>query len=120
MSKIVLLSAPCESTGHPSVCSEPASGTVSETNTSTSVKINGTVVANHADEMYFPSHGHSVTPKGACTSYQTHSIVPSDTGGISINGNRVMQKGDTQTDPGSGGTATITGIGNNHSVTIHD
>jgi len=119
MSKIALLSAPCEATGHPSVCTEPANGSVTEGNTSTSVRINGTVVANHADEMFFPSHGHAVTPTGACTDYQTHSLVPSDTGGISINDKRVMQKGDTQTDPGSGGTATIVGIGNQHAVTIN-
>jgi uncharacterized Zn-binding protein involved in type VI secretion len=119
MSKIAVLSAPCEATGHPSVCTEPANGTVTEGNTSTSVRINGTTVANHADEMFFPSHGHDVSPLGACTNYQTHSLVPSDTGGISINDNRVMQEGDTQTDPGSGGTATIIGTGQAHQVVIN-
>lgn len=120
MSKVVLISAPCESTGHPSLCTEPASGTVTETNASTSVRINGTVVANHNDSMHFPSHGHSTDAVPSCTDYKTHDIVPSNTGGISINQKRVMQNGDTQTDPGSGGTATIIGTGEQHSVMIHD
>jgi len=84
------------------------------------VRINGTVVANHNDSMHFPSHGHSTDAVPSCTDYQTHDIVPSNTGGISINKKRVMQNGDTQTDPGSGGTATIIGTGEQHSVMIHD
>lgn len=121
MSEIVLLGAQCESTGHPSLCTEPASGTVTENNTSTSVSINGTVVANHGDSMNFPSHGHNVAGDPLqCVDYQTHNLTPSQTGGMKINGKRVMQNGDTQTDPGSGGTATIIESGGNSSVIIHD
>jgi len=120
MSEVVLLGAPCESTGHPSLCTEPATGTVTENNTSTAVRINGTVVANHNDSMHFPSHGHGVNIDDECVNYQIHNLTPSQSGGIRINGKRVMQNGDTQTDPGSGGTATIIESGGNSSVTIHD
>jgi len=120
MSEVVLLGAPCESTGHPSLCTEPATGTVTENNISTAVRINGTVVANHNDSMHFPSHGHGTNDEPVCVNYQTHNLTPTQTSDVKINGKRVMQNGDTQTDPGSGGTATIIESGGNSSVTIHD
>jgi hypothetical protein len=74
MVEYVLDGAPAEAYGHPSVCSEPAPGTVTDTSP---VTYNGTPIATQQDgTIDFDSHGHSTTDTGSCTDYQTHSVTP--------------------------------------------
>lgn len=117
MVKYALIGAPAEASGHPSVCSEPASGTVEGNST---VTYNGTAIAN-ADTatIEFGSHGHSTDVTGACTDYTTHSITPdtvSETVTYNGKGFFLTQDG-VATDPGTGGSVDITASGSNETVT---
>lgn len=117
MVKFALIGAPAEASGHPSVCSEPASGTVEGDAT---VTYNGTPIAN-ADTatIEFGNHGHGTTIDGSCTDYTTHSIVPStvsDTVTYNGKGFFLTQDG-VASDPGTGGSVDITASGSNKTVT---
>lgn len=113
---LALVGAACEATGHPSVCTEPAPGTIQDADSSAPITVDGTPVADHGDRMHFPSHGHAVDEKGNCINYQTHDLIPDQTPPITVNGNAVMRVGDSTTDP-SGGTASIVGAGGNAALT---
>jgi uncharacterized Zn-binding protein involved in type VI secretion len=117
MVKYALIGAPAEALGHPSVCSEPASGTVEGDST---VTYNGTAIAN-ADTatIEFDSHGHSTDADGNCTSYSTHSITPetvSETVTYNGKGFFLTQDG-VDSDPGTGGSVNITASGSNDTIT---
>lgn len=117
MPPYVLTGAPAESFDHPSVCSEPASGTVTD---ETPISYNGTPIVTQQDgTIEFDSHGHDTTPTGSCTGYESHSITPvkvSDS--VTYNGYGVCIVTDSvATDPGSGGTVDITNSGGNSAVT---
>lgn len=121
--KVVLIGASCEATGHPSSCTEPAPGTVENTDGNDTITLNGKPLADHGDKMHFPSHAHKysdINSDGAkeCHDNQSHDLVPDQNPVISIDGNPVMRVADSTTDPGSGGTAEIKDSGGN-SVISH-
>lgn len=122
MSKIVLLGAPCETTGHPPQCQEPVSGSTEDGDDETSVTINGTPVMTRGDLMKFGSHAHTyVEPTeeepGGCEGFSSHNITPTETHSLTINGKSIVHVGDSGSDPGSGGTASILDSGGNTAVT---
>ena len=117
MPPYVLTGAPAEAFGHPGACSEPASGTVTD---ETPITYNGTPITTQQDGVVeFDSHGHSTTPLGACTDYQSHSITPVEVSdSVTYNGYGVCIVTDgVATDPGSGGSVDITSSGGNSAVT---
>lgn len=117
MPAYVLDGAPAEAFGHPSVCSEPAPGTVTD---DTPITYNGTPIATQQDgTIEFDSHGHDTTPLGACTAYESHSIPPVTVSeSVTYNGAGVCIVTDAvATDPGSGGDVDITASGGNTAVT---
>ena len=109
--KLALVGASCEASGHPSVCGETASGAVQDADNAAPVTVDGTGIATHGDRMHFQSHGHAVAPLGGCIDYQTHDLIPDQSPPITVDGNPVMRVGDSTTDPGSGGTASIVDAG---------
>ncbi|RKS83328.1 hypothetical protein BDK61_2671 [Haloarcula quadrata] len=113
-----VIGAPTEANGHPSACSEPATGSVESTDDAP-LSIEGADVATHAAAvMHFPSHGHATDPMGNCIDYQTHDLTPDQDHLLTVNGEPVMCVDDSTTDPGSGGTATITDHGGNEILTV--
>jgi len=121
--KIATIGASCEASGHPSECEATVSGSVEDADGETGVTINGTPVATHGDSMEFGSHAHDyVDTDGdgkadSCADFVSHSLTPDSSSSFTVNGEPVMHKGDSTTDPGSGGTAEITGSGDNDGVT---
>ena len=114
MQKIyAVIGADCSATGHPGACTEPAPGTLQNSDGESPLTIDGVAVADHGDEMFFPSHGHDVDEQGNCIAYQEHSLTPDQESPWTIDGRPLMAKGDSTTDPGSGGTATIDSAGQN-------
>jgi hypothetical protein len=111
MTRVSLIGDPCEATGHPPQCTEPAPGTVEGVGSILSV--NGTSVysADSAD-MVFGSHAHSYSTDKGCFDVQSHSLDPDQSHILSVNGTTVQAVGDSTTDPGSGGTASITSTSN--------
>ncbi len=117
-SKLVLIGAGVESTGHPSQCTEPAPGTV---NGSSNITVNGTGIYDKGNaDVNIPTHAHSyIPPPGpGCTSKSAHTIDQDPTHSITVNGKTMYVKSDTGTDPGSGGTVSFTGTGGNSSITL--
>jgi len=102
----------CEAYDHPSECSEPAPGSVSqyqsETNSVTVTNANGdsSRLACEADaNLKFPSHAHDHDAINGCHEKNDHTLIPDKTStSVTINGSPVFV-GDTSiaTDPGSGG-----------------
>lgn len=117
MSSIALVGANCEAEGHPTECTEPATGSVSSTS-SNSVTINGTdVYVQDRANMHFDSHAHDHDNTNGCHDMQSHDIDPDDTHSVTINGQPVFEVGDATTDPVTGGTADVIDSGGNSSVT---
>jgi len=115
---VALVGAPCEADGHPSSCSEPAPGTVEETAASP-LSIKGVDVASHGTAvLHFPSHAHDYSEEDGCIAMQSHDLTPDQEHLLTVNGTSVMHVGDSTTDPGSGGTAEITGHGGNELLTV--
>jgi len=111
MTHLSLIGDPCEATGHPSECTEPAPGEVEGPGSFLSV--NGVNVYSGATaEMTFDPHAHSYSIDKGCYDLQSHSLDPDQTHILSINGSPVYAVGDSTTDPGSGGTASITSTSN--------
>lgn len=120
MIEFTLIGAPAEATGHPSECSEPASGTVAGSST---VTYNGTAIANtETSTIEFDSHGHDTDDEDNCTDFQSHSIVPDDVSEtVLYNGSGFFHTEDgVATDPGSGGSVSITSSGGNETITEAD
>lgn len=118
MSELVLLGANCEATGHPGECGAVASGTTQDADGDTSVTINGVPVMTHGDVMHFGSHAHAYEgDPPACTSYSSHDLTPDQTHAVTVNGQSIVHVGDSTTDPGSGGTASVVDSGGNSAVT---
>lgn len=66
--------------------------------------------------MDFPSHAHQYSDVDSdgtdeCHDMQSHSLDPDQTHSVTVNGDPVFLDGDSTADPGSGGTASITGAG---------
>jgi uncharacterized Zn-binding protein involved in type VI secretion len=107
-----LIGDPCKAEGHPTACTEPANGTIENTNSDAPLTVDGVVVADHGDGMVFPSHGHAVDADGNCINYQSHTLVPDQTPPWTIDGRPLMRVGDDTTDPTSGGRAYISSTAN--------
>lgn len=103
------IGASCEATGHPTECTEPAPGTVENTDNTSILTVNGSDIATRDDRMVFGSHAHEYTPPlgPGCTDFQSHSLQTDQIHPLSIDGTSVMCRDDTTTDPGSGGTASV-------------
>lgn len=100
----------CEASGHPSSCTEPAPG---EVEASGKLTLNGKAIASHDDVMHFDSHAHEYSDinsdgSNECHNFQSHDLVPDQSPAFSHNGEPIMRVGDDTSDPGSGGTASIT------------
>lgn len=126
MTSIVLVGANCEATGHPTECTEPAPGAVTSTSSS-SLSINGTdIYSEDTADMHFDSHAHSYIDTNAdgipdtCSDMQSHDLDPDQSHSITLNSTPIYLVGDSTTDPGSGGTATILDSGGNSTVTINN
>jgi uncharacterized Zn-binding protein involved in type VI secretion len=113
--KLALDGAPCEASGHPSSCQEPAPGSVDAPDTTFTV--NDVQVGSHGGSMFFPSHAHTYTSESGCTDHQSHSLDPDETPSFTLNGEPVYRVADSTTDPVSGGVAEIVGPGTGHEVT---
>lgn len=115
---VALLGAPCEADGHPSQCTEPAPGTVEETDASL-LSVGGVDVASHGTAvMHFPGHSHDYNEEDGCIAVQSHDLTPDQDALLTVNGEPVMCVGDSAADPGSGGTAEITDHGGNEVLTV--
>ncbi|QBI90033.1 hypothetical protein ChaoS9_130 [Halobacterium phage ChaoS9] len=115
---IALAGAPCEADGHPSECTEPATGTVESTDESL-LSVEGVDVGTHGTAvLHFPSHAHDYNEEDGCIALQSHDLTPDQEHLLTINGASVMLDGDSTTDPGSGGTAEIIDHGGNEVLTV--
>lgn len=106
MTKLAINGTECEADSHPSNCGAVVQGSCQDSNSFT---INGTPVATHGGSMHFDSHAHAYNETDGCHDYQSHDLVPDESPSFTHNGNPVMRVGDSTTDPGSGGTADISG-----------
>ena len=114
------IGANCEATGHPAECTATAPGSLDSTSHCI-VSVEGTDVGSHGtSDMHFPSHGHDTETDSegnvSCVDYQTHDIDPDDTHIVRVEGTPVVFEGDSTTDPGSGGTASVVDAGGNSIV----
>jgi uncharacterized Zn-binding protein involved in type VI secretion len=107
-----LVGSPCLAEGHPSSCTEPAPGTIENTDNNSPLTVDGSVIADHGDKMFFPSHAHKYSDidgdgSKECHDMQSHELVPDQNPPWTVNGRPLMQVGNDTTDPGSGGRAYI-------------
>jgi uncharacterized Zn-binding protein involved in type VI secretion len=106
-----LVGSDCEADGHPSECQEPAPGTIQNTDSNAPLTVDGTVVADHGDDMHFDSHAHDTGTDSdgntTCTDTQSHDLTPDQINPWTIDGRSLILVGDSTTDPGSGGTAEV-------------
>ena len=119
MSEPAVIDASCEANGHPTSCTEPAPGTVTNTtNHNVTITAAGTtreIATIDSADMYFSSHAHKYSDTDddgdkECHQNQSHSIDP-DTGNpnITIDGSPIyLVENNVTTDPGSGGPVDIT------------
>lgn len=103
-----------EASGHPTECTEPASGSVNGGASSVTVTDSGgntKALATVADSSVdFPSHSHDYSESEGCHDMQSHSIDPDTvSSSVSVNGSAVYIVGDVGTDPTTGGTVSISG-----------
>lgn len=123
MLTIAVHGAACEADGHPTECSEPATGSVEDADDATNVTVNGVPLADHGDVMNFPSHAHAYEDtdgdgvKDSCTQLSSHDLTPDNTPALTVDGQPVMRVGDATTDPGSGGVAQIVDSGGSSAIT---
>lgn len=118
MSDFVLIGASAEAFGHPSSCTEPASGSVA-TEGSSSVTINGTAVATTATaDLSFASHSHDYSTSEGCHQNSSHTLDPDTvSSSVTINGNPLyIAEDNVASDPISGGNINIIDAGGNTSV----
>lgn len=101
-----LVGATCKADGHPSACTEPATGSIQDDGNQP-LTVDGTAVADHGDDMHFDSHGHDTDAGDNCIDYQSHDLTPDQTPPWEVDGRPLMQAGNDTTDPDSGGTAWI-------------
>ncbi len=105
--------------GHPSNCTEPALGSVSqyesETNnvTVTNATDSSSRFATRADaNLYLPSHAHDHSVLQGCHEDQSHYLLPdkdSDASSVTVNQSPIFINGDSvTTDPTSGGRVSLT------------
>lgn len=97
-----------EASGHPSECTEPATGSIS-TSDETGTTSNDNIVLNkNNSSLDFPSHGHDTDGDGNCTDDQSHNLTPDiEETGLRLNGENVLITGTIQnTDPVTNGSIT--------------
>jgi len=102
-----LIGSPCKANGHPSACTEPATGTIQNSDSNSPLTVDGTVVADHGDDMHYPSHGHDTDDEDNCIDFQTHDLTPDQSPPWTIDGRPLILVGNDTTDPGSGGRAYV-------------
>jgi len=102
-----LISSSCLANGHPTDCTEPAPGTLQNSDGNDPITVDGTVVADHGDDMHYPSHGHDTDDEGNCTDYQVHQLTPDQSPPWTVDGRPLILVGNDTTDPGSGGRAWV-------------
>lgn len=127
MTDVVTLGNTVEAFGHPTNCTEPATGSVSqkgsETNGVTITNASGTTsrLASVADaELVVSSHAHDYSSTEGCHDTASHALSPDSSevsSSLSIDGSPVMLAGAAvTTDPKSGGDVKIA-TGSNNSIT---
>lgn len=107
-----LIGDDCLADGHPTSCQEPAPGTIQNNDNNTPLTVDGTVVADHGDDMYYSDHAHEYTDSDddgekECTTLQSHTLTPDQSPPWTIDGRPLMLVGNDTTDPSSGGRAWI-------------
>lgn len=112
MTFYALVGDSCEADGHPTECTEPAPGTIEDTDNSQPLTLDGTAVADHGDRMHFDSHSHDYSTDLGCHDVQSHDLVPDQMNPWTVDGRSLMAVGDSTTDPESGGTAEIVSTSN--------
>lgn len=116
-----------EAAGHPTNCTEPAPGEVSqfesETNSVTVTNASGEQerLATLADaNLFFPTHAHDYSVDLGCHDNAEHKLLPKEAdtaSSITINGSPVFLTGDgVTTDPKTGGSVNIINAGINNSL----
>lgn len=119
MTKLALIGAPVNASGHPEACGSVVNGNL---NGESSVTVNGTPVGIEIDSsLNFPSHGHDVNEEGSCISYTSHTIQQERVSPtLSVNGKKVyLSVSEAAIDPGSKGFVDYVSSGGNDSVTIN-
>lgn len=116
-SDFALIDSVCEATGHPSKCTEPATGSVNGSSSSVSVDGVSIGVAT-SNKLHFDSHAHDHSTIEGCHSMQSHDLDPEDDHSVTLDGDPLLLVGDSTTDPGSGGTAEVVDSGGNSSVSL--
>lgn len=114
MTGFVTIGDEIEAFGHPSQCSEPASGSV-ESSSGSSLTV--TTAADETKEIAslgtatieVPSHGHDTDDDDNCTQFESHSVEPNDVlDSVTLNGQKLYKAGENvATDPTSGGKIDI-------------
>jgi len=106
-----LIGDPCKADGHPSECQEPATGNIQNSDGNAPLTLDGTVVADHGDDMHYSSHAHDTDTDDngntTCTDTQTHDLTPEQTNPWTIDGRSLILIDDDTSDPGSGGRAWV-------------
>lgn len=105
----------CEVFGHPSDCTEPAPGSVSQYQSKiNSVRItssnNSSRAATTSDaNLSFPSHAHDYSVEQGCHEDSSHKLIPNITSStVTIDSSPIFVREDSvQTDPISGGSVDI-------------
>lgn len=105
--KYALVGDPCLADGHPTQCEEPADGTIEDADSKQPLTLDGTPVADHGDDMAYPTHAHAYSSSKGCYDDQSHALTPDQTPPWEVDGRPLIQVGDSTTDPGSGGTAWV-------------
>lgn len=107
---LVVIGDSCEAEGHPSVCSEPASGSVKKQSDITIHYDGKKIAAETVAKLNFPSHGHDVGPDGGCVDDQEHNFQPSTViEHVTYDGNKLyLDDNAIASDPGTGGDVNMT------------
>lgn len=113
---VALITSKCEATGHPSDCSEPASGTVKNDSGGHNVTVKTSdgefmVATKDVAAMDFPSHAHDYSAVEGCHDNSSHNLDPKDGAllNITIAGSDVYPVDtDVQKDPKTGKKINIT------------
>jgi hypothetical protein len=116
MVELALIDADCDANGHPTECTEPAPGTITQNQSNNITVTNGgqtKEVATENDTLSFDSHAHDYADvddddSKECANLQSHEITATGEPSITVNGTPVLiVESDVATDPGSGGPVDI-------------
>lgn len=126
MTLFTTIDADCEAFGHPTECTEPATGTVVKTSdhsltVTNAAQVTKQVATIDSADINFPSHSHDYDTMNGCHDDQSHTLDPDNPSevaeNITLNGSPLYLSNDgVATDPVTGGDVDIIDASNNNSV----